>query len=139
MAAECFQMVDTAPLAAPPGQVRLTILGETASKANSRQLVMVAGHPRFVLSAKAKRWSEQARAQVPIRNPLLAGPLVAWCRCWYASERPDLDPSLVWDVLQGRIFGNDRQIREMHLYHAIDRARPRVEVVLQPMQGVLAA
>lgn len=140
--AECFRAIDPSPskIAPPPShRVHLTILGETASKANSRQLVMVSGHPRFVLSRKAKRWVEQARGQVPILNPLLTGPIVAWCRCWYASERPDLDPSLVWDVLQGRVIVNDRQLREQHIYHAIDRANPRVEVVLEPIQGVLAA
>lgn len=140
--AECFRAIAPPPskTAPPPShRVHLTILGETASKANSRQLVVVAGRPRFVLSKKAKQWVENARGQIPIRNPLLAGPLVAWCRCWYASERPDLDPSLVWDVLQGRIYGNDRQLREMHIFHAIDRTNPRVEVVLEPIQGVLAA
>lgn len=121
----------------PPGRVRLTILGECASKANSRKLIMVGGHPRFVLSDKARKWSEAARRQVPIRNPLLAGPLVAWVKCYYSTERPDLDPSLVFDVLQGRVYSNDRSIREYHAYHAIDRANPRVEVVIEPMQGAL--
>lgn len=138
--AECFRAIDPSPskIAPPPShRVHLTILGETASKANSRQLVMVSGHPRFVLSAKAKRWAEQARVQVPIRSPLLTGPLVAWCRCWYASNRPDLDPSLVWDVLQGRVIVNDRQLREMHVYWAKDKLNPRVDVVLEPLSGGL--
>lgn len=118
-------------------RVSLVILGEPASKANSRKLVLIGGKPRFIKSEKARAWWANAERQVPTMHPLLAGPLVAYVRIFYASQRPDLDPSLVFDVLQGRVYENDRQVREMHLYHAIDRDNPRAEIVLEPMQPCL--
>jgi Holliday junction resolvase RusA-like endonuclease len=118
-------------------RVCLTIAGEPASKANSRKLVMIQGRPAFIKSDKARAWLASADKQVKTMHPLMAGPLVFYCRIFYATERPDLDPSLIEDFLQGRIYQNDRQLREKHLYHGIDRANPRVEIVLEPMQPCL--
>ncbi len=137
--AECFVAAGGAPVDRP-GRVRVVIRGEVASLKNSRRHVpgkSGAGRKFAVClpSEKAERWMKSAREQVPIRSPLLAGPLVMFVRCFYSSERPDLDESAVMDALQGRVYGNDRQIREKHVYHAIDKANPRVEVVIEPMQG----
>lgn len=112
----------------PP--LSLTILGEPASKANSRQLVTnpKTGKPMFIKSAKARIFVKAVQKQVPVHEPLLTGPLVARITIYYATERPDLDESLVLDALQGRVYRNDRQVREKHVYHAIDRANPRAEV-----------
>ena len=52
---------------------------------------------------------------------------------YYASRRPDLDPSLILDALQGRVYRNDRAVREMHLYHRLDRENPRAEIFLEEM------
>lgn len=112
--------------------VRLTILGELASKANSRRLVMIGRRPRFILSEKAMAWRDQAVPQIPILDPLLDGPLSISVAAWYASERPDLDASLLYDVLQGRIYRNDRQLREQYLWHGIDKENPRAAVVIRP-------
>ena len=58
-------------------------------------------------------------------------------RIWYATERPDLDESVVLDILQGIVYANDRQVREKHVYHAIDKANPRAEIIVEPLQGEL--
>jgi Holliday junction resolvase RusA-like endonuclease len=111
--------------------IHLTIFGELASKANSRRLVTIAGKPRFILSKKALAWQCDARLQIPTLDPLIEGPLSISVSCMYASERPDLDASLLFDMLQGRLYKNDRQLREMHLFHAIDKMCPRAEVLIQ--------
>lgn len=127
-----------AALAGPVTRVHLTIRGEIASKSNSREIVHLPNHrPILALSRKAKGWLRAAEKQVPVRDPLLTGPLIAYVRAFYASERPDLDVELLFDVLQGRVYANDRQVREKHAYHRIDRSDPRVEVVIEPMQGHL--
>lgn len=121
-------------------RVRVVILGEPASKANSRQIVMIGGSPRVIKSAKARKYVRDAELQVRPIKPLLTGPLRATIRIWYASERPDLDESVILDVLQGRIYANDRQIRERHTFHGIDRANPRAEIIIEPLsaqQGAL--
>jgi Holliday junction resolvase RusA-like endonuclease len=115
------------------------IEGEPASKANARQIVMFGTRPAVIKSRKAREYARTAALQVPVREQLLHGPLRATIRIWYASERPDLDESIVLDVLQGRVYRNDRQVRERHVYHGIDRARPRAEVTIEPLRRQVRA
>ena len=119
--------------------IRITFIGELASKSNSRRLVThpKTGRPMFVKSQKALDYVEDAKRQVAVREPLLLGKLKFTATIYYASERPDLDESLLLDALQSVIYKNDRQIREKHIFHAIDRRNPRAEVVIEPFQGDL--
>ncbi len=113
----------------------LVIKGEPASKANSRQLVQIHGRPAFIKSKKARDYLHSAKlqAQAQWKERPLDGPIAFEARIYYASHRPDLDPSVLLDALQGICYANDRQVREMHLYHAIDKANPRAEVELWPI------
>lgn len=144
--------------------IRFTILGEPASKANSREIVtmrirdkatgQVKSTPRVRKSDKALDYETDALKQIPPRFRLqLIGPVRVTLRIFYASERPDLDESVVLDVLQDRyksvtvgsekvrqlvqrgVYVNDRQVREKHIFHGIDRANPRTEVFVEPMQA----
>ena len=118
-----------------------TIYGEPASKGNSRELKMLWRRDKktkqlrnmlsVVKSEKALAYCKAVARQVPVRRPLLAGPLKAVIRVYYASERPDLDVSIILDALQDRVYRNDRQVREQHLYHSIDRDNPRAEVIIE--------
>jgi len=131
------------------GAVRLVILGEPASKANQRRIVTIAGRPSSIKSAKALAYERDALRQIPpTARVQLEGPVRLTLRIWYASERPDLDESVLLDVLQDRyagkgerrqlvqrgVYRNDRQVREKHVYHAIDRANPRAEILVEPLQ-----
>lgn len=132
--------------------IRFTILGEPASKANSRQIVTIAGRPSSIKSKKARNYETDALMQIPpAARQRIEGPVRVTLRIWYASERPDLDESVVLDVLQDRyvrakegaerrlvqsgVYRNDRQVREKHVYHGIDRNNPRAEVVVEPLQA----
>lgn len=110
-----------------------TIRGEPASKANSRQIVTIGGRPAVIKSAKARGYLRDFMLQAPKLPELLTGRLRATIRIWYASERPDLDPSVILDALQNCAYANDRQVRELHCYHAIDRADPRAEILIEPL------
>lgn len=140
-------------------EVRFTILGEAASKANSREIVVRGGKPASIKSEKALKFEANALKQIPpLFRVQLTGPVRATLRIFYASERPDLDESIVLDVLQDRykseklanwqkdsgikprrilvqkgVYVNDRQVREKHIYHGIDRANPRIEVLIEPL------
>jgi Holliday junction resolvase RusA-like endonuclease len=61
---------------------------------------------------------------------MFLGELCISATVYYASQRPDLDISLLLDALQGRVYANDRQVREHHVHHGVDKANPRVELVL---------
>ena len=109
------------------------VLGEPSSKANSRRLVIIKGRPRFIKSVKSIAYVEALRAQVAPMAPrqLLRGTLKLTAHIYYASRRPDLDPSLILDGLQGLVYTNDRQVREQHLHWHLDRDNPRAAITVE--------
>jgi Holliday junction resolvase RusA-like endonuclease len=113
--------------------VRLILHGEPASKANSRRLVTIRGQARLIKSQKALDYVAAVKRTYPPLVPLLEGDLRMTADVYYASRRPDLDVSLILDALQDIVYRNDRQVREMHLYHHLDRANPRAEITLEEM------
>lgn len=123
--------------------IRFTIRGEPASKANSRSIVTINDRPSSIKSAKARSFEAIAMLQIPPHaKQMLAGPVAVDLRIWYASNRPDLDESVVLDVLQTKFTGtgnkrklvragvymNDRQVFEKHVFKGIDPKNPRVEI-----------
>jgi hypothetical protein len=140
-------------------RIAFTILGEPASKANSRihrPTPNATGGIMVIKSKKALSFEHDALRQIPpAARQRLEGPVRVTLRIFYASERPDLDESIVLDVLQDRfakrdvgsgtedhrvlvqagVYRNDRQVREKHVFHAIDRKNPRVEIMVEPMQA----
>ncbi len=115
--------------------VRLILQGEPASKANSRRLVTIRGQARLIKSQKALDYVAAVKRTYPPLVPLLEGDLRMTADVYYASRRPDLDVSLILDALEGIAYRNDRQVREMHLYHHLDRANPRAEITLEEMHN----
>nr|WP_297526975.1 hypothetical protein [uncultured Roseateles sp.] len=136
-------------------RVHITLYGEAASKANSRQIVEIDGKPASIKSEKARNFGRDALRQIPPSARVrMEGPVRVSMVIYYASERPDLDESLVLDLLQDQwgkapvlrgvargarpllqngVYRNDRQVREKHVYHRIDRKSPRVEVLVEPL------
>lgn len=108
-------------------RVEITIYGEPASKANSR----VWTGRRLIKSKKALSYVKTFESQCSPLETLLKGILRATITIYYASRRPDLDPSLILDLMQGRIYENDRQVREMHLYWGLDKENPRAEIAIE--------
>ena len=108
--------------------------------------------PSFIKSSEALRYVTDALRQIPSEaRARLEGPVRVTLRIFYRTERPDLDESLILDVLQDRwervgggralarpgVYRNDRQVREKHVYHGIDRANPRAEVEVEPIGAKL--
>lgn len=108
---------------------RFTICGEPASKANSRRWT----GKLFIKSAKALAYSKAFAAQCPTLDPLMEGDLRVTIKIYYASRRPDLDASLIFDLMQERIYKNDRQLKEQHLYWGLDKENPRAEITVEVM------
>lgn len=113
--------------------VELVIHGEPASKANSRRLVTIKGRPRFIKSQKALDYLKAFEAQCPKLDEMLEGELKVTMTIYYASRRPDLDESVILDAMQDRIYGNDRQVREKHVYWGLDKENPRAEIKVEPI------
>jgi Holliday junction resolvase RusA-like endonuclease len=107
----------------------LKIFGEPASKANSRKMVYVRGKPMFIKSAKALAYAKAFKQQCVIApSEVFECDVAVTIRIWYASRRPDLDESLILDLLQEVAYKNDRQVKEKHIYWELDRENPRCEI-----------
>lgn len=111
--------------------ITFTILGEPASKANSRRWT----GKFFIKSEKALNYAKGFASQCPVCDPLLEGDLRVTMTIYYASRRPDLDESLILDLMQERIYLNDRQIKERHTYWGLDKEQPRSEITVEQING----
>lgn len=108
---------------------------EPASKANSRRLVRFHGISRLIKSSKALSFAQFVKATVSPASPLLTGDLAIFIKIYYATRRPDLDESLILDVLQGVAYENDRQIKEKHIVWGLDKNNPRAIIKIYPLQA----
>lgn len=114
-------------------QVEFVVYGEPASKSNSRQLVHLNGKPAFIKSSKARAYERDFQLQCKRLDELLQGDLVVHIKIYYASRRPDLDESVILDCMQGFVYENDRQVKEKHIYHALDKVNPRAEIRVEKL------
>lgn len=172
-----------APAPAPQyagGAIAFTIFGAPHSKANSREISMIGAKLMDVVVGKnddgtlklekarvggrvhsrksdpALEYEKNAMRQIPPKARVrMEGPVRVTLRIFYESERPDLDESIVLDVLQDRwekvkvpgkeekervlvhrgVYKNDRQVREKHVFWGLDKLRPRTEVHIEPMHA----
>ena len=109
----------------PDKATYIEVIGEPASKANSRKIVMFGKKPAVIKSQKARDYVKNFEKQVRKLPEFLEGDLAVHITVYYASRRPDLDESVILDCMQGLIYKNDRQVKEKHVYHALDRENPR--------------
>ena len=130
--------------------IRLTILGEPCSKSNTSQIVRMGERVSIGKSVDAKAYIKAALPQIPPKaRQRIEGPVRFTATLYYASERRDLDEGQILDVLQDQwkrdkrtgervlvqagVYRNDRQVREKHIRHAIDKANPRAEILIEPL------
>ena len=112
------------------------IFGEPASKANSRRVVKFGNMSRLIKSQKALNYSDAFRQQCQPLAVLMTGDLRVTLHIYYASRRPDLDESLILDLMQGLIYENDRQVKERHAYWGLDPENPRAEILVEKIESV---
>src|SRR4249920_1840695 len=112
---------------------KFDVLGQPHSKANSRRMAVDrrTGHMRSIKSKSALKFVQDCGQQIPTLPKMLdhLGHEVA-CRfvLHYPSLRADLDPSIVLDAMQGRIYANDRCVTTIVSVRGYDKIQPRVEV-----------
>jgi Holliday junction resolvase RusA-like endonuclease len=154
MTARQLPQFDVAAMPVPADAVRFTILGEAASKANSRNIVTIAGRPSSIKSKKALDFETEALLQIPAEaRRMFVGMVAVELRVFYASMRPDLDESIVLDVLQAKfaaitkdkprrlvrrgVYLNDRQVWHKRITRGLDPTNPRIEVTVWPLSPEL--
>lgn len=107
-----------------------TILGEPAAKANSRRLVKFGNTPAFIKSEKAAKYSDDFRRQCPTLDPMFTGDVHLDIDIYYGSRRPDLDESLILDLMQDRIYPNDRLVKSRRVRWGMD-AQPKAVITVR--------
>ena len=114
----------------------LMIIGEPASKANSRRLVTINNRAAFIKSKKAISYSKDFEKQCPVLDDLYEGDLAVAMKIYYQSRRPDLDESLILDLLEGKMYKNDRSVKLRYTEWGLDRECPRTYIVLGALNKV---
>lgn len=133
---------------------QFVIFGEPASKANSRKIVTIGkgekARAAVIKSDKALSYVDSALKQIPPEaRQRMELPVFVTMTIYYASERPDLDESVILDVMQDQykkpkgktqrvlvqhgVYRNDRQVRGKLVLHDIDRDNPRAEILVEEM------
>jgi len=113
------------------------IEGEPASKANSRKIVSFGSRPALIKSDKARGYEKTFHSQCPKLDEMMEGDLTVCMRIFYASRRPDLDESLILDLMQGFIYKNDRQVKHKNVFWGLDKERPRSVIRVCPIEDGL--
>lgn len=91
---------------------------------------------RLIKSTKALSYADMFKQQCPPLAVLMKGDLRVTMWIHYASRRPDLDESLILDLMQGLIYENDRQVKEKHIYWGLDPENPRTEIIVECIPSV---
>lgn len=124
------------------------------------------GRPRSIKSKEALEYEKNAVKQIPPEcKQMIESAVAITYRMFYASERKDMDEALLQDCLQARykkakgklirvapgeyvheksmrvlvqkgVIVNDRQVKERHVYWALDKINPRVEVELETLEAM---
>ena len=110
------------------------IFGEPASKANSRKIVLIKGRPASIKSDKARAYMRSFLCQCKPLEVMFEEDVKVEMLIYYATRRPDLDESLILDCMQGKIYENDRQVKQKHIYWGLDRERPRTHIRVTPLE-----
>ena len=111
------------------------IYGEAASAKNSRRIVSVAGKPRLIKSAKALKYEKIFHSQCPQLDETLEGDCALSIDVYYASRRPDLAcVDLIQDLLQGRVYANDRQVKASQSFWNLDKENPRCRIRVRRLE-----
>lgn len=135
-------------------RIEFVILGQPYNKSNSRELVKRGEKPMLIKSSEALAWQASALKQIPPSARLrLEGPVKLTAVLTYPSMQPDLDESLLMDILQDQtksvtlgsvkqrvllqsgVYRNDRQIWQKDIRRAIDRHHPRAWVCIEDLSS----
>jgi len=115
-------------------KINFIIDGEPASKSNSRKIVTFGKRPALIKSEKARNYEKIFAQQCPQLEKLIELDVKVEIKIYYQSRRPDLDESVILDCMQGKIYVNDRQVKQKHIFWGIDREQPRTHIRVTPME-----
>jgi crossover junction endodeoxyribonuclease RusA len=92
--------------------------------------------PRVLISRTGRDYKARAAfAAVVAGVQPLPGPLAVELYLYRPKKAGDVDAysKVLLDAMQGHLWGDDKQIVELHLYRRDDKVNPRVEVRVWPV------
>ena len=113
----------------------VTILGEPASKANSRRIVRIGERVRSIKSHKALTYAKGFEIQCPTRKEIFEEDVAIAMKIFYRTRRPDLDESLILDLLENKVYKNDRLVKYKSIEHGLDKEEPRTIIVISKLSN----
>lgn len=75
-------------------------------------MVMFGKKPAFIKSKKARDYVAMFDRQCPCLEEIITDDVLVEIMIYYSSKRPDLDESIILDCMQGKIYKNDRQVKQ---------------------------
>ena len=81
-----------------------------------------------IKSSKALAYAKGFNEQATSIDPLIDKDVLLYSNIFYSSRRPDLDESLICDLLQGVAYVNDRQVKMKIICHGLDKNNPRTDI-----------
>ena len=112
--------------------IKLLISGDLMSKSNSRIMTHRNGSPRLIKKQKALEYIDSSILQLKSQlrsHRTFTEPVYLHIIVYYSSKRPDLDISLIQDILEKvGVYKNDRLVYEIKAYKKFDKNNPRCEI-----------
>ncbi len=103
--------------------------GQPQSAKNARQIVKFGNRSALIKSKKALAYAQHFDSQCLVLDEALEGDLALWVDAYYVSRRPDLAcVDLIQDLLQGKIYKNDRQVKVSGSSWNLDKENPRARI-----------
>lgn len=118
---------------------KVTIRGEVVSKSNQYKIIKIGGHASLKKSKAVVEFEKSFFLQNPLRNMNFTGFFEFYLDAFLSSNRKDLDNTLkvVLDCLQSSgTIKNDRQCVKIVAQKFVDKANPRVEFTITPVEGI---
>lgn len=95
--------------------------------------------PRFgaglYKTEEAKNYDRYVKKKLHQYNPVL-GPISVRLEFYFLNSKRDIDSGLkvLLDAMQGRMYTNDTQIKELHVYKLKDKLYPRVDIEIMSLE-----
>lgn len=101
--------------------------------------VVIKGRGRTLESKELRVYKARVSLML-LRYKPLDGPVAVTLRVYRPRKAGDLDnrAKAVLDAVKGRLFVDDSQVVELHMYRYDDKANPRVEVTVAPVAATVA-
>jgi hypothetical protein len=117
----------------------IVVYGEPQSAKNRRRIVKMGNRTALIKSKKALIYETIFNEQCPILDDLMECDVSLRIDVWYGSRRPDLACiDYIQDLLQKRVYKNDRQVKAHMAVWNLARKDPRarIRVKAMPLTGL---